>query len=99
MKYKLVPVKPTEEQLESADLFFTNASFVSVSPAQIEAIYQAMFDAAPSPPQDPYAWLAVNDQGFIVGAWKDKQIAEAVCAKGQPSHHQKVIPVFAAPPA
>jgi len=44
---KRISREPTEEQLEAADLFFTNESFVSVSPAQLKAIHKAMFDAAP----------------------------------------------------
>ena len=46
----------------------------------------------------PYAYLVVNDQGYIVGGWKEKEIADEVCAKGQPSHNQTVVPVFDSAP-
>ena len=39
--------EPTMEMIEAGDLFFTNASFVHVSPAQCVAIYKAMRSAAP----------------------------------------------------
>jgi hypothetical protein len=44
-----VPEIPTAAMTEAGDLFFTNESFVNVSPAQIKAIYRAMLAAAPSP--------------------------------------------------
>lgn len=46
----VVPPEPTEAMLEAGDLFFNNASFKSVSPAQLGAIYRAMLAAAPSQP-------------------------------------------------
>lgn len=46
---------------------------------------------------EPYAYAVVNDQGYFVGIWSDEQIAIDICNKGQPSHHQKVVPVYAHP--
>ena len=46
----LVPIEPDAAMLDAGDLFFTNASFVNVSPAQIKRIYSDMLGAAPDAP-------------------------------------------------
>lgn len=48
--------------------------------------------------QEPRAYGVVNDQGYWAGCWNRREDAEAVKAKGQPSHKEVVIPLYAAPP-
>ena len=42
----------------------------------------------------PYAYAVENDQGYIVGCWKDSSVAESVVAKGNPSHHERIVPLY-----
>lgn len=54
-------------------------------------------DHKTSPPDvPPFAHIVVNDQGYIVGAWRRREDADAIVAKGQASHHDRVVPVFEA---
>lgn len=43
------------------------------------------------------AWAVRNNQGYWVGIWNDKETAEKICAAGQPSHGQVVVPVMVLP--
>lgn len=45
----------------------------------------------------PYCYVVENDQGYLVGAWKSRTIAEEVADKGQPSHHECVVPLYRHP--
>ena len=41
------------------------------------------------PPKRFYA--IVNDQGYTVGCYSDRRLAESVLSRGQPSHNEKII--------
>ena len=42
----------------------------------------------------PFAYLVVNDQGYIVCAYRELNLAERLIAKGQPTHNEKIVPVY-----
>ena len=45
----------------------------------------------------PYAYAVENDQGYIVGCWKDRRSADRVIAKGNPDHHERVVALYDRP--
>lgn len=49
--------------------------------------------------ETPIAYGVRNDQGYWAGCWNDLATAEAIRAKGQPSHHEVVIPLYTRPQA
>ncbi len=50
------------------------------------------------PDEEPYAYLVENDQGYFVAAYKSREMAQYISDRGQSSHNQKVVPVWAARP-
>ncbi|HZF19469.1 MAG TPA: hypothetical protein VE008_07160 [Burkholderiales bacterium] len=47
----------------------------------------------------PHGYAVENDQGYFVGIWKSQRIAEDMVAKGQPSHNERVVPLYRHPAA
>jgi len=45
----------------------------------------------------PHGYAVENDQGFFVGIWKSRRIAEDMVRKGQPSHNERVVPLYQQP--
>ena len=44
------------------------------------------------------AFAVRNDQGYWVGIWNDKAIAQSVVARSQPSHNEVIVPIKVLPP-
>src|SRR5688572_29439692 len=44
--------------------------------------------------RQPLAYGVRNDQGFWVGVWTTREAADYVKSKGQPSHHEEVVPLY-----
>ena len=42
----------------------------------------------------PVAYAIQNDQGYWVGVWNDREIAERVLSKGLPAHGERIVPLF-----
>lgn len=47
----------------------------------------------------PYAYLVVNDQGYIIAASRERKTVERERLKGQLSHNDEIVPVYSSPPA
>lgn len=47
----------------------------------------------------PYAYLVVQQQGHIVGAWKDRETAEKIAAQQLARDHEQVVEVYDRPAA
>lgn len=46
------------------------------------------------PNAQPIGYACVMEDGSFVGVWKDREIADKVCAKQPASHHDRVIPIY-----
>lgn len=46
----------------------------------------------------PDAWAVRNNEGFWVGIWNDREIAESIAKRGQPSHGECILPMMIAFP-
>jgi hypothetical protein len=47
-----------------------------------------------NPGQPPIAFGIINDQGYWVGIWNDRYAAELVLARGQPTHGERIVPLY-----
>ena len=47
---------------------------------------------------EPYAYLVVQQQGYIVGAWKDRATAEKIAAQQLARDRERVVEVYDRPP-
>lgn len=54
---------------------------------------------AAQPSREPDAYAVRNNEGYWCGIWNDRSIAEQVVAKGQPSHGEVIVELYAAPPS
>jgi len=100
MKLKLIAREPTEETW----ILMLDAAWEAMNRSEYPAPYNRMrsaitaaFDAAPHVEQTPMAHLVMNEQGYIVCAYRELNLAERLVAKGHLTHNEKIVPVYGHP--
>jgi len=59
--------------------------------AAVEALLNVGQKESSAKPDTTAAYAVRNDQGYYVGIWNTREMAELGLAKGQPSHRERVV--------